>query len=188
MISRIGCFVFIGVFYLVGITSAAPVPDSERTPIDLRRTTLIVRDIDHSLQFYRDALGMKVIYDRAINTPRDASNEEAEIARRLVLLRANDDYIGVVGLLQYIKPQKPRIDLTDTAFHEGTMVFVFNTTELEKSFKAATEIEKVVVIDEPSLVEYPSYDGTGTIKVMVSTVQDPDGFTVELNELQNELH
>ena len=41
-------------------SQAAPVAEQERTPIDLRRTTLVVRDIDNSLQFYRDALGMKV--------------------------------------------------------------------------------------------------------------------------------
>ena len=44
-------------------TYAAPVDEADRLPIDLRRTTLVVRDIDASLQFYRDALGMQVIYD-----------------------------------------------------------------------------------------------------------------------------
>jgi hypothetical protein len=32
-------------------------------------------------------------------------------------------------------------------------------------------------------VEYPSYDGTGSIPVMVSVLIDPDGFVVELNQL-----
>ena len=46
----------------------------------------------------------------------------------------------------------------------------------------------VTVITEPTEVTYPSYDGNSTIRVLVSTVQDPDGFTVELNQLQEALH
>jgi hypothetical protein len=68
---------------------AAPVPEGERIPVDLRRTTLVVRDIDRSLPLYRDALGLKVIYDQIISG-----------TTRLVLLRANDDFIGVLGLMQ----------------------------------------------------------------------------------------
>ena len=45
---------------------AAPVAEYERIDLDLRRTTLVVRDIEQSLKFYRDALGMEVIYDRDI--------------------------------------------------------------------------------------------------------------------------
>ena len=32
---------------------AGPVPAAERIPVDIRRTTLVVRDIDKSLAFYR---------------------------------------------------------------------------------------------------------------------------------------
>ena len=56
---------------------AAPVPEAGRVPIDLRRTTLIVRDMENSLHFYRDALGLKVVYDNIIRTPRTASSDEA---------------------------------------------------------------------------------------------------------------
>jgi hypothetical protein len=44
---------------------AGPVPAAERIPVDIRRTTLVVRDIDKSLALYRDALGLTLIY----NTP-----------------------------------------------------------------------------------------------------------------------
>ncbi len=168
---------------------ADAVPDDERVPIDLRRTTLVVKDIERSLAFYRDALGMVPIYDNLILTPRDAAGiDEAERALRLVMLRANDDYIGVVGLLQYYKPAKERVDLAGTSFMEGTAVLLFNVGDLEGAFARARQVEDVVVLSEPSPVSYPSYDGTGVINVIVSTLQDPDGFTIELNQLQEELH
>ena len=42
---------------LAGAAAAAPVPEAQRAPLDLRRTTLVVKDLDASLRFYRDALG-----------------------------------------------------------------------------------------------------------------------------------
>ncbi|MXY90016.1 MAG: VOC family protein, partial [Gammaproteobacteria bacterium] len=161
-----------------GAAFADPVPEDQRVPIDLRRTTLVVNDIERSLEFYRDALGMAVIYDNLILTPRDAAGvEDAERALRLVMLRANDDYIGVVGLLQYFKPAKETVDLAGTSFMEGTAVLLFNVEDLTGAFARASSIEGVVVIDEPMPVSYPSYDGEGVIDVIVSTLQDPDGFT-----------
>ncbi len=171
-----------------GAVRAEPVAEHERVPVDLRRTTLVVRDIDLSLQFYRDALGMQVIYDNLITTPRGADPDEAERALRLVLLRANDHYVGVLGLLQYFRPIKETVDLAGTAFMEGTIVMVFNLDDLDGSFARATALPGVVVLDEPAPVSYPSYDGEGTIDVIVSSLQDPDGFTVELNQLQEPLH
>ena len=37
---------------------------ADLNPLDLRRTTLVVRDIEKSLALYRDALGMTVEYDQ----------------------------------------------------------------------------------------------------------------------------
>jgi catechol 2,3-dioxygenase-like lactoylglutathione lyase family enzyme len=37
--------------------------------VDVRRTTLVVRDVDRSLAFYRDALGLKLVYDQMIVRP-----------------------------------------------------------------------------------------------------------------------
>lgn len=161
----------------------APVKEADRVPLDLRRTTLVVRDIDTSLQLYRDVLGMEVIYDNAIRTPRDAkSDDEAERASRLVFLRANDDFVGVLGLLEYRKPRKSQ-PITIGSFEPGTVVLLFNAKNLPAKFALARQVNGVRVLSEPSRTEYPSYGGKGTIPVMVSVITDPDGFTIELNEL-----
>ena len=166
---------------------AAPVADDERTPIDLRRTTLVVSDIDQSLAFYRDALGMVVTYDNLILTPRDAENvENAERASRLVFLRSNDDYIGVLGLLQYLKPRKDTVEIRDKSFHEGTIVLVTNNEDARAAHAKAIAVEGANSLWEPQETSYPSYDGSSTIRVLVSGAQDPDGFVVEINQLLGE--
>lgn len=163
---------------------AAPVADDERVPIDLRRTTLIVRDIDASLAFYRDALGLEVIYDNAIRTPRSAASDaEAERASRLVFLRANDEFVGIIGLLQYTKPVRRAPHQGDEPFSTGSIVLLFNAEDLDTTFAHAREVRGVRVIAEPTRREYPSYDRKGVIPVMVSVLTDPDGFVIELNQL-----
>lgn len=169
---------------LPAIAATAPVAEDERVPIDLRRTTLIVRDIERSLEFYRDALGLQVIYDNLIRTPRDAADDDAATrALRLVFLRANDDYVGIVGLLQYRKPVKAAPNQGDEPFSTGSIVLLFNSHDLEAAFARARTVNGVRVLSEPALTNYPSYDGSGTIPVMVSVLTDPDGFVVELNQL-----
>jgi len=168
---------------LTATLSAAPVAEDDRVDTDLRRTTLIVEDIENSLQFYRDALGFKVIYDNYIRTPREAtSDEEAEISRRLVFVRANDDYIGIIGLLEYIKPRKPVREREPKPFSSGSAVLLFTTTGLKDRFARAKAVPGVEVIEPPTDTAYPSYDGKGAIGVRTSTLYDPDGFLIELNE------
>ena len=43
-----------------------------------------------------------------------------------MFLRANDDYVGIVGLLEYRKPDRPAPHQGDEPFSTGSMVFVFN--------------------------------------------------------------
>ena len=76
-----------------------PIAAAAEFPLLLRRTTLIVRDIEASLKLYRDGLGMEVIYDQEINRPH--SSEDREQRLRLIFLKASHDYVGVIGLIDY---------------------------------------------------------------------------------------
>lgn len=164
---------------------AAPVTPDKQVGLDLRRTTLVVKDIDASLRIYRDALGLIVTYDRMVNTPNDApSLAQMTKSRRLVLMRANDDYIGQLGLLQYVKPNLPaRPAKTEAALQPGDMVMVFNTKDLKAKFARIAATPGARVVETPNPVTYPSYDGKGVINVMFSSFYDPDGNYVELNEV-----
>lgn len=173
----------------VGQGRAAPVAEAQRAPLDLRRTTLVVRDIEASLAFYRDGLGLRVLYDNVIRTPRTARTDaEAERSLRLVLLRANDDYIGVLGLMQYAKPARtPRASKgAGGELHPGDMVLLFNTSDLQARFDRASGAPGARIDERPHPTTYPSYDGKGVIKVMFSALYDPDGNYVELNQVLDE--
>lgn len=164
--------------------AAAPVAEADRVDIDLRRTTLVVADMEATLAFYRDALGLSIAYDQVIRTPRDAASDEAaERSLRLVLLEANDDYIGMIGLIEYLKPRKaPRAEPIEP-FSIGSTVLLFNTTALAERFAKAAATPGVRVLNEPAETTYPGYNGGPPIPVRVSILTDPDGYIVELNQL-----
>jgi catechol 2,3-dioxygenase-like lactoylglutathione lyase family enzyme len=163
---------------------AEPVPDTEHIPVDVRRTTLIVRDVDRSLAFYRDALGLKLVYDQVIVRPGRAEDPPGTERRmRLALLRANDSFVGVVGLLEYTSPRLPDPPLVQARPGIGEVILVINARDLDQRFERVRATPGVHVASEPQLTQYPSPDGKGTIPVRVSAVWDPDGYFIELNQL-----
>jgi len=151
--------------------SAAPVPETERIPVDLRRTTLVVRDIDRSLPLYRDALGLKVIYDQVIGG-----------TTRLVLLRANDDFVGVLGLMQRLNLAEAVPPPEFRKAQPGDPILVFNLQDLETRFERISATPDVRVADAPRRIEYPGPGGS-VIPVLFSAVWDADGNFIELNRI-----
>lgn len=172
---------------LTGVTmataSAEPVPAEQRIPVDVRRTTLIVRDIERSLPFWRDALGLAVVYDEIIERPGNAGDPAgSKRSLRLVLMRANDSFVGAVGLLEYISPPRPERAPGEERPVVGDFIMVVNATDLDTRWERVKAVPGVRVLSEPSRVEYPA-PGGGVIPVMVSMVRDPDGHFIELNQI-----
>lgn len=160
---------------------AEPVPQSERIPVDLRRTTLVVRDIDRSLALYRDALGLNVIYDEMIGGGTDPRVGPSRRACALVLLRANDRFIGVLGLMQRLQIASPPPG-PNSRPNAGGMILVFNAEDLETRYEKIKAVPGVTVDEPPGRVEYPK-PGGGAIPVLFSSIYDPDGFFIEINKI-----
>jgi hypothetical protein len=95
------------------IAAAAPAAPGvsapkQRLPTDVRRASIIVRDIEKSLALYRDVIGLEVNYDNLVKMSGVALPAgEPGATARLVLLNANDPWIGWIGLLQWIDPPLP---------------------------------------------------------------------------------
>ncbi len=179
--------------FVVGCDTSAPTNETQVEtlvteqvadfPLVFRRTTLIVRDVEASLALYRDALGMEVIYDNIIRRPHPTEDRERQI--RLVFLKATHNFYGVLGLVdyEYQNPNAPEKPVRKEGFTPQNIVLVFNSENLEAQFQQIRSTPGVEILAEPKLTEYPSYDGTEILRVMVSKFYDPDGFLVELNRL-----
>lgn len=157
--------------------------EATRNPIDLRRTTLVVRDINAALALYRDALGLTVTYDQELTSPRlGRAGSDGVNRSRLVLLKANDDFIGMLGLWQFLDQTAHDHRAPDAAdFTPGDIVLLFNTSDVNAAFERAAAVPGVTVVSRPAERRYPSPQGE--IVVIVSMLTDADGHTVELNQL-----
>lgn len=159
------------------------VATKEVNPLDLRRTTLIVKDMEASLAFYRDALGMTVAYDQELTSPGlvRAGAADKENSSRLVLLKANDGFIGMLGLWQFLDQDQTVPAARSIDFSPGNIVLLFSSKTLDVTFPAAADVEGVAIVEPPHERRYPS--DAGDIVVMVSMLSDPDGHAVELNQI-----
>ena len=171
-------------------TAAPADANADPEPLTLRRQTLIVRDIETSLKLYRDAIGMEIIYDNVIRRPHRTEDREQVI--RLVFLKASNDFIGVLGLVdyEYENPGHPvhAKPIRREGFTPGNAVILFNTTELAERWPKIAAVDGVEVISGPTYTEYPSYDGSSIIRVNVTRFYDADGFLVEYNQPLDPIH
>ncbi|MDB4293034.1 glyoxalase/bleomycin resistance/dioxygenase family protein [Maribacter sp.] len=157
-------------------------------PLIFRRTTLIVRNVDESLKLYRDAIGMEVIYDNLIKRPHPDAPEREQVLR-LIFLKATTQFSGVLGLLEYDYESEFKVDkpVRKEGFTPQNIVLLFNSKNQAEQFEKIKKLPNIEIMGEPTLTEYPSYDGKKVTRVMVSKFYDADGFIVEFNKLLDDL-
>lgn len=157
---------------------------AERIPTDIRRITILVRDMERSLKLYRDVLGMKVNYDVPVTVsgvalPAGVPGNKT----RLVLLNGNDPWVGWIGLMQYTDPPLADPGPYPKRLGMGGHVIVANTDDAVKRCAMAKQLPGVTFTSEPRLQEYPGRNGAPTIRVMGCNFFDPDGTFFELNQI-----
>ncbi|MEE4349062.1 MAG: VOC family protein [Pacificimonas sp.] len=152
-------------------------------PTDVRRVSIVVRDMDRSLAFYRDVVGLEVNYDAEVTLSGVALPVgEPNTRARLVLLNSNDPYVGWIGLLHLLDP--PLADEPyPTRLSPGSTVIVLNTDDVPGRCAAAAKLPRVTMTSEPHLQIYPGRNGGPDIRVMGCNLLDPDGIAIEMNQL-----
>lgn len=169
-----------------GIASSSPgvTAPKERLPTDVRRTTIIVRSMENSLKLYRDAVGMKVNYDAVVETSGVALPAgEPGAKARLVLLNANDPFIGWIGLMEWLDPPLAERGPYPKRLGTGGVVIVMNTDDVEGRCAAAKKVPGVTFTAEARPQQYPGRNGAPPIRVKGCNFFDPDGILIEMNQL-----
>lgn len=153
-------------------------------PVLIRRTTMLVNDIEPSLQIYRDILGMSVHYDEEIVVAGDGLPAgEPNSLTRLVMLKCKDDFIGMLGILQYIDPPlpepPPRSDPNRVRI--GESVYVLHHEDVKGVYERLQDVPGIEMVCEPVISEYPKPDG-GVFRVLGISFFDPSGYFCEVNQ------
>lgn len=147
----------------------------------IKRTTLMVRDMDKSLDWYTKVLGMDVYYDKPFTLSGEglAAGKAGDLIR-LVILKCEHPEIGMIGLMQWVDPVMPAPEVpTELTF--GMPTFVVGSDDSVEAHRQA-ELLGTPVHSPPH--EWSTEGADGSMKHFIGlSLFDPDGHFFELNQL-----
>jgi catechol 2,3-dioxygenase-like lactoylglutathione lyase family enzyme len=147
----------------------------------LKRTTLIVRDAERSRHFYVDVLGFQPWYDDEIVLGGVGLAAGAKGDRTLlVIVRAQDPQIGMLGLLQFTEPPLPAPAMERTRLGIGDVIFVMQTDDVAEVHRRL-EAWDARIHAAPHAFEVRGADGQ-LVRMTTVSFFDPDGYFFEVNE------
>ncbi len=149
----------------------------------LRRTTFVVPDADAAARFYSDVFGWTRFYDNPVKVHErfpPAAPHWAE--SHLVMLKAQDPKIGMVGFLQYLNPPfDTAVPVARTKVRMGEAILVVQTDDVDAVYPRAVAAG-ANIIAAPTDWEVPSHDGSSTIRLRTMSMFDPNGIYCEINQ------
>jgi glyoxylase I family protein len=142
----------------------------------VHHSAICARDVDASLRFYRDGLGLTVFMDREFDGAWDALFGAP--SRRLRSIFLGDPAMpesGIVELVRFDGDELPAAAALSTAAEPraGFFLLSFFVGDVEASL---ARLEALGLGGEPRRIEVPGPDGP----VAMATVHDPDGVLVEV--------
>lgn len=147
----------------------------------VKRTTLIVRDMQASKRWYEQVLGMRVWMDTEfVLSGQDLAAGQAGDRTRLVIMRAEHPSIGMIGLLQWLDPPWPAPPpAAEVAY--GMPIFVVRSDDAALVAKRATELGGRL-FSPPR--EWSTRGAEGELRHFIgASVFDPDGHFFECNQV-----
>jgi catechol 2,3-dioxygenase-like lactoylglutathione lyase family enzyme len=151
----------------------------------VKRTTLIVRDIAKSVEWYEKVLGMTRYYDDEVvlSGIGMAAGKKGD-RTHLVILKCEDPEIGMIGLLHWIEPALPAPKEIPTSVTYGNPTFVVSSDDSRAAYESAVALGTHVHA-EPH--EWSIKGANGMMKNFLGvSLFDPDGHFYELNQLLSE--
>ena len=151
----------------------------------IKRTTLIVRDMQKSQRWYEYVMGMSVWMDTEVTLSGTgmAAGAEGDVTH-LVILKCEDPVIGMIGLLQWVDPPLPAPDEIPTSVTYGNPTFVVGSDDVQTMYERATELGTHVHMTPH---EWSIRGQNGKMKHFLGlSIFDPDGYFYEVNQLLRE--
>ena len=148
----------------------------------VRRTTLIVRDIERSVKWYEYVVGMTRFYEGDVVLSGEGMAAGGKGDRtHLVIRRCEHREIGRIGLLQWMDPPLPAPKEIPTSVTYGNPTFVVASDDAREALRRAKELGSHI---HSEAHEWSIMGADGETKHFVSTsVFDPDGYFYEFNQL-----
>lgn len=148
----------------------------------VKRTTLIVRDMERSVEWYRKVMGMSVWMDTDFELSGDglAAGKAGDMTR-LVIMQCEDPVIGMIGLLQWVDPPLPAPEEIPSSVTYGNPTFVVATDDAQATHDAAAALGTHIHCPPR---EWSTRGQDDRTKHFIGiSLFDPDGYFFECNQL-----
>ncbi|MFO1425968.1 MAG: VOC family protein [Steroidobacteraceae bacterium] len=149
----------------------------------LRRTTFVVPDANAAAKFYEHVFGWTRFYDHSLvakkGFPPVSPNDEPV---KLVILKAQDPHIGMIGFLQYVDPPfDTAVPVNRSKVRMGEAILVIQTPDVDGVYERA-RVSGATIAVPPTTWEVPSHDGKSVIRLRTMSMFDPTGVYSEVNQ------
>lgn len=144
----------------------------------VKRTTIVVADMQRSLAFYRELLGMDVYFEGRVGNP--GASEIMAVpceAVHMVVLQSQGSEVGMIGLMKIEGPREP-LEATrwDPRLKTGESILVIPTENMRLLHERMLQAG-VCVVTSPVRVVVPNRP-----EIHEMMVRDPDGVVVNLTQ------
>jgi len=138
-------------------------------------TTITVRDMDESLKFYRDIMGMEILRDVILSGPgMDKVVQEKDVKMRMVWLKAGEG--PQIELLHYLNPIGRDLDQKDTDIRAAHICLEVEDLRKTNEYLKSKGVETWYMPDAP--VQGGALpDGYFSFHIF-----DPNGFNLEIKQ------
>ena len=155
----------------------------------VRRTTLLVEDIERSIDFYQ-RLGLTRWFERSSrDTDEGGVIGASELPLtadprigRIVVMRGNDDRIGMIGLLGYSRPPLANARGNLVGVGVGDVIIMIETDDINFVYNRLQETGARFHAP-PERFENNNPDGSVKDAGYRMFVYDPDGHLIEVSEV-----
>ncbi len=150
-------------------------------PSLVKRTTLLVRSLERSTAFYRDVLGLAVYYDDEIELSGVglAAGQRGD-RTHLVIMRAADPVVGMIGLLEFTAPRLPEPAAPRSRLGIGDIVFVMQGDDVAGVHQRALQFGARIHA-APHRFDVRGADGR-MLSMTSLSLWDPDDYFIEFNQ------
>lgn len=176
----------IGAGTVVAVLLATGYAAAQETAV--RRTTLLVEDIGRSIDFYQ-RLGLTPWFEKS---SRDTDEDGVIGARdlpltadprigQIVIMKGNDDHIGMIGLLGYQRPPLANARGNLMGLGVGDVIIMIETDDINFVYNRLQETG-ARFHTTPERFEVTNSDGSIRDTGYRMFVYDPDGHLIEVAE------
>jgi pimeloyl-ACP methyl ester carboxylesterase/catechol 2,3-dioxygenase-like lactoylglutathione lyase family enzyme len=182
--SAIALVALVALVVLVTTSSVAGASAPAAEPPVVRRTTLVVHDLDASIRFYRDVLGYAVWLrnDGKVSAESLPSDAAVGAASRFAIMKGRHPWLGMVGLLQYgdARPVPP----PPAKLGPGDAILMLEVQDLE-AIHARMKAAGTPILRPPRTTEVTGAGGAKWTATFLFA-WDPDGHLLEINQRHGE--